>query len=110
MRIPGVGLVPGRWYFTDKDYLPFPHVYGPWKWFRPDPYSMLDYDDGQAGEVTTIPQPFSLGHPGPPSTCTGFKGSPDSWAGVDTGERYLVTGFPGPLGRAHSDGYSRGFS
>jgi hypothetical protein len=103
-------LIPVKWYFTDRPYLPFPHVYGTWKDDRLDKWSQLDYDDGGPGEVTTIDQPFWLGSPPPILTCTGYKGSPAAWLGEDTGERYPVGGYPGPRLRAHSDGYSRGFS
>jgi hypothetical protein len=111
MRFPRIGLVPVQWYWSDKPELNTPSVYGAWKWFKED-VSDYEYDDGQPGEVLTIPQPFVLGDP--PDTAPTSpvpRGSPAAWMGEDTGESYLVQGYPcTPMGRAYSWGYSDGFS
>lgn len=92
IRFPGVGPVLGRYYFTDKPYLPLPHAYGPWRWFR-ESEADADADDGLVGDITSFPWRFYSGL-APQLHCDGFRGSPEAWMGEDTGERYTVGGFP----------------
>jgi hypothetical protein len=111
MRFPGIGLVPVVWYWTDKPFVDFGHVYGSWKWWKDD-LSDYDQDDLQPGELLNIPQPFYVGTPPDAAPTSPVpRGSAAAWMGEDTGERYLVQGYPcARIGRAYSFGYSDGFS
>lgn len=81
MLFPGVGPVPVRWYWTEKDFLKFPTVYNSLNEIKTDS-SDWDADDGLAGEMWTAPRrwrngssPLMVNGPSP-------RGSRDAWLGL----------------------------
>ncbi len=104
MRFPGVGLVPVRWFFTDRDFLPFPHVYDNLMWDRQD-IADQDGDTGEPGEVWNAPRPWRNGE-GPDLTgCDSPFGSPAAWLGL-TDASSPTTPCGGTFGGAYALDYS----
>ncbi len=106
MTFPGVGDVKVRWYYTDKDYLPYPHVYGSADNNADKP---ADYDDREVdiGEDMTRPRPRRDGKPPLPCDCTGPRGSPEAWAGLSDASSPLFS-CPG-WGAAYNEDYNEDY-
>ncbi len=81
MRFPGVGLIPVRWFFTDKPPLPFATVYSSNNWSK-QTIADLDADTGEPGEIWTAPRPWRDGRAPDLGTCTGPQGTPAAWLGL----------------------------
>ena len=104
MVFPGVGPLRVRWYWTDKEPLPFPHVYGSADW-RADKPVDFDGDIDGYGEDLTYPRPERNGQPPLPCSCTGPEGSEAAWRGEPTTELFGCPGWGAEYNEEYSDAY-----
>jgi hypothetical protein len=105
MRFPGVGLVPVRWYWTDKPPLPLEHVYGSHNHSRSQGWE--DYDTGEPGEVWGATRKFYNGASPVGCPCVTYRGDENAWLGVSDSTSPL---YPSCIwGFAFDLGFSAGF-
>lgn len=105
MRFPGVGLVPVRWYFTDRPCLPYTHVYGSHNHSREEGWE--DDDTGDPGEVWGAKRRYHKGFPPPGIICDDPLGSELAWLG-ETDELSPLYQTPG-FGAEFSEEFSEAF-
>lgn len=105
MRFPGVGLVPVRWYFTDKPPLPYEHVYGSHNHSRDQGWE--DYDTGEPGEVWGAVRQRVNGSPPVFCPCESYEGDESAWVGVSDANSPLFP--PCVWGFAFNGAFSTGF-
>jgi hypothetical protein len=79
MRFPGVGVVPIRWYWTDKPLLGLETIYDSHNHSREEGWD--DEDTGEPGEVWGSPRVYDKGEPPGNQCCTGPRGSDAAWVG-----------------------------
>lgn len=94
-RIPGVGIVPGRWFWTDELPIDKEHVYGSHNHIRE--VGDDDADSGEPGEVWGAPRHWYNGAPPVECVCDGPKGSDETWLGnTDSNDPLYLSCFWGP--------------
>ncbi len=78
-RIPGVGVIPIRWFFTDSALVNRETVYGSHNHIREDWSD--DVDTGEPGEVWGSRRVWVDGSPPTPGLCSGDGGTDSTWLG-----------------------------
>jgi len=82
-RIPGIGVIPGRWFWTDALPVDKEHVYGSHNHIREDGDD--DADTGEPGEVWGAPRHWYSGAPPIAGDCGPPIGEDRVWTGEEAG-------------------------